>query len=238
MDRIIHVVDARQVAARTGGVDAEYAEYVAFGRVLVGMTIGLFNTRPDGTVNLMDPLDFAVACARTEVSEKRSRLDRAALNRVAELFGIGAVKYADLVTPSLRNYAFDRQRMFAGYGKTACHLQFANARICSILRRGNVDGTVEVNPDVAVHSGERAMLLALDGFGDTLTEVGHTLEPHRLCGYLVSTAMAFSEFYRACPIIAAETPEMRTNRLALCQLTSRTLSCGLDLLGIAAPDWL
>lgn len=68
-----------------------------------------------------------------------------------------------------------------------------------------------------------------------LADAGATLEPHKLCGYLFGLARAFTAFYEACPVIQAEEPT-RSNRLALCHLTAQTLSHGLDLLGISAPE--
>src|SRR5262249_36858717 len=68
-----------------------------------------------------------------------------------------------------------------------------------------------------------------------LVEVARVLEPHRLCGQLYNLAKAFTDFYEACPVLSAA-DSVRTNRLALCQLTARTLRQGLSLLGIAAPE--
>ena len=62
-----------------------------------------------------------------------------------------------------------------------------------------------------------------------------TLEPHKLCGYLYGLAASFSSFFEACPVLKAE-PAERASRLALCQVTARTLATGLSLLGIAAPE--
>jgi arginyl-tRNA synthetase len=98
-------------------------------------------------------------------------------------------------------------------------------------------GSVTVDPTLPLHPAERALALALDGSADTLTDVADTLEPHRLCGYLFTLAKAYTEFFESCPVRKAEPPQ-RANRIALCQLTGRTLAAGLDLLGIEAPGRL
>jgi arginyl-tRNA synthetase len=100
--------------------------------------------------------------------------------------------------------------------------------------QGGTDVTSD-RPGLPLHPTERALALALDVFGDTLTEVSRLLEPHRLCGHLYDVAKAFTDFYEACPVLSA-TPDVRANRLGLCQLTARTLRQGLNLLGIAAPE--
>lgn len=82
---------------------------------------------------------------------------------------------------------------------------------------------------------ERALALALIRFGDVVQEVGTTLEPHRLCTYLIEVAQSFSSFYEHCPVLKAGEPT-RTGRLALCRLTLRVLETGLGLLGIEAPE--
>jgi arginyl-tRNA synthetase len=85
---------------------------------------------------------------------------------------------------------------------------------------------------------ERALARALAQFPTAVeATIGH-LQPHRLCTYLYDTAVAFSNFYETCPILAAETGELRASRLVLCELTSRVMVRGLDLLGIEAPERL
>ena len=83
---------------------------------------------------------------------------------------------------------------------------------------------------------ERALALALLGFGPVVEQVGDSLEPHRLCGYLFDLAQAFTAFYEQCPILQAPDPEARASRLALSATTLAVMVRGLDLLGILAPE--
>ena len=242
-DRILYVVDSRQAlhfrlvfeAARRAGwlTDEIDVTHVAFGTVL-GPDGRPFKTRSGGTVKLMDLLDAAVDRARATVAEKAHDLDGNELNRVAEQAGIGAVKYADLSTSRTKDYVFDVERMVSFNGNTGVYLQYAHTRICSILRKAG-ETSAEVDPTLPLHPAERALAFALDAFGDALVEVGRVLEPHRLCGHLYDLAKAFTDFYEACPVLSAAAP-VRANRIALCQLTARTLWQGLNLLGIAAPE--
>jgi arginyl-tRNA synthetase len=244
-DRILYVVDARQAlhfrmvfaaATRAGWLPPTVrAEHVAFGTVL-GSDGRPFKTRSGETVRLVDLLTDAVDRACTVVAAKNPTLTGADLEERARQVGIGAVKYADLATGRTRDYVYDADRMLALTGHTGVYLQYAHARIRSILNRaGNPSTTMSLG--VTLEPAERALILDLDAFSDTLTEVAATYEPHRLCGYLYALGRTFSTFYEQCPVLKAAA-DVRGNRLALCALTGDTLRTGLHLLGIDAPDEL
>ena len=244
--RLLYVVDARQAlhfkmlfatARRIGWLsDDVEAIHVGFGTVL-GPDGRPFKTRSGGTVRLGDLLDWAAEKVRAEIDEKSHGLDQDELNTVVEQAGIAAVKYADLSISRTKDYVFDLDRMVSFDGNTGVYLQYAHARLRSILRNAGSDGAFPaVSVQAKLHPAERALILLLDEFEGLLGEVAGSLEPHRLCGYLFSVAKAFTGFYDTCPVLKAETDELRNNRLALCHLTGETLACGLNLLGIAAPE--
>jgi arginyl-tRNA synthetase len=245
--RVLYLVDARQAmhfrmifeTARRAGwlTDEVQVIHVPFGTVLAADGRP-FKTRAGGTVRLRDLLDAAADRARAVISEKAPVLDAEELEYVIPAAGIGAVKYAELSTSRTKDYAFDIDRMVSFTGNTGVYLQYAHVRTRSILRKVPDLSSVTVDPTLPLHPAERALALALDEFADTLTDVADTLEPHRLCGYLFALAKAYTEFFESCPVLKAETPRQRANRIALCQLTGRTLADGLDLLGIEAPQRL
>ncbi|HET8660160.1 MAG TPA: arginine--tRNA ligase [Micromonosporaceae bacterium] len=247
-NRILYVVDARQAmhfrmifaTARRAGwlTDDVHAVHVPFGTVLA-VDGRPFKTRSGGTVRLGDLLDAAVDQGRAVIADKEHGLDPDELEHVVHAAGIGAVKYADLSTSRTKDYTFDAARMVALNGNTGVYLQYAHARTQSILRRLPGEMTpAMVDPSLPLHPTERALALALDELGDTLTDIADTFEPHRLCGYLFALAKAYTDFHEACPVLRADTDAQRSNRVALCRLTGRTLATGLDLLGIEAPERL
>jgi len=244
--RIIYAVDARQSQhlamvfavgeqagwLAPGQVGGARAEHVGFGAIL-GPDGRPFRTRAGDTVKLADLLDEAVMRADGLVAEKNPALagdERAAVARAA---GIGAVKYADLANDRIKDYAFDWARMLAMDGNTAPYLQYAHARVRSIFRRAEGVSGSEV---LIGHPAERVLGLYLLGFGDTVSLVAGTLQPHRLCTYLFELAQAFTAFYEACPVLRAETDETRRSRLSLCAASAGVLAQGLGLLGIEAPE--
>jgi arginyl-tRNA synthetase len=244
--RILYVVDARQAlhfrmifatARRAGWLTEDvHAVHVPFGTVL-GPDGRPFKTRAGGTVRLGELLDAAVNQARTVVADKVHGLDPVQLEHVIQAAGIGAVKYADLSTSRTKDYAFDVDRMVSLNGNTGVYLQYAHARIQSILRRLPAkEWDTTVDAALPLQPAERALALCLDESTEVLGDVADTLEPHRLCSYLFTLAKTYTSFYETCPVLQAETAGLRNNRIALCRLTARTLTTGLGLLGIEAPE--
>lgn len=238
--RIVYVVDHRQALhfqqifalCRAAGwlPESVPAEHVAFGTVL-GPDGKPFKTRDGDTVRLALLLDGATARARALLDD-RDALPESARAEVAAAVGIGAIKYADLANDRINDYIFDLDRMVAMTGNTGPYLQYAHARLTSILTRANEETglvTVLVTPQ------EQKLALVVAGFGDAVLQVAETLQPHRLCTYLYEVAAALSAFYESCPVLTSE-GEVRASRLALCGATRRVLQDGLGLLGISAPD--
>jgi arginyl-tRNA synthetase len=248
-DRAIYVVGSDQalhfqmvfaVARQAGWIP----EGAVFEHAQIGLVLGTdgnrLRTRSGDNVQLADLLTEAVDRARGILDEvdATARFDPAELDQVAEAVGIGAVKYADLSTARDSAYVFDWDRMISFRGNTGPYLQYATARIRSIFRRADPDADPDIRGSrVAVAAGpERALALKLLGFGATVSRVGETAEPHRLCAYLFEVASLFTTFYEECPVLKAEPAELRASRLALCALTLRVLSTGLGLLGVPVPE--
>ena len=245
-ERIIYVTDARQAlhftqmfavadacgwTRRDGKVEMDH---VTFGSIL-GDDHKPLKTRSGENVKLADVLREAVERAYAEVNEKNPDLPEEQKQAVARAVGIGAVKYADLAIDRNRDYVFSWERMLALNGNTAPYLQYAHARICSIFRKGGIDEDSAAGPFIVTQPAERALALKLLEFPEVVAGVEADLRPHALCTYLYDLSSVFSGFYDQCPVLIAESEELRQSRLYLCRMTRRTLARGLDLLGIEAP---
>ncbi|HMO26548.1 MAG TPA: arginine--tRNA ligase, partial [Tepidisphaeraceae bacterium] len=210
-------------------------EHAGFGSVL-GPDGKIFRTRAGGTVKLAELLDEAVERARALVDAKSPDLPDAERAEIARAVGIGAVKYFDLARDRVGDYIFSFDAMLSMDGNTAPYLQYAHARIRSIFRRVQDEtGDATIGETHVVEPAEIALAKHLLRFGDTVAGVARDLKPHVLCTYLYDLATAFSRFYESCPVLKSD-PPTRAQRLALCDLTARTLSTGLALLGIETPQ--
>ncbi|QRP48332.1 arginine--tRNA ligase [Amycolatopsis sp. FDAARGOS 1241] len=218
------------VCRAAGWLEGVHAEHIGFGSVL-GADGKVMRTRAGETIKLADLLAEAVSQAADVVAE-RSELGADEQREVARAVGIGAVKYADLSGDRERDYVFEWDRMLAKDGNTSVYLQYAHARIESILAKA---GEHETAPVSLAEPAERALALTLLRFGEAVRSATVAYVPHKLCTYLYDTAVTFSRFYEQCPVLAAETPQLRASRVQLATLTSRTLVLGLELLGIEAP---
>jgi arginyl-tRNA synthetase len=243
---LLYVVDVRQslhfkmvfeTARRAGWLsDGVTAHNMGYGTVL-GADGKPFKTREGETVRLEDLLDEAVQRAAEVVREKGKGLTEDEIQERAAEVGIGAVKYADLSTSPNRDYKFDLDQMVSLNGDTSVYLQYAYARIQSILRKAGERRPV-AHPELELTAAERALGLHVDAFGETVYEAAAEYAPHKLTAYLYQLATLYTSFYDKCPVLKAETPEQVENRLFLCDVTARTLHRGMALLGIRTPERL
>ncbi len=240
-DRILYVVDARQslhfqqvfaIARKAGFVpEACQLEHIAYG-TMMGKDGRPFKTRSGDTVKLQGLLDEAVHRALIVVTEKNPELDLEARSRISEVVGVAAVKYSDLSKNRTSDYVFDWETMLSMEGNTAPYMLYAYARIRSILRKRDDAELKTVSNEINVGTAEeRALLLKLLQYPETLHVVSLECLPSQLCSYLYELAGTFMRFYEACPVLKAE-PGKRESRLALAALTAEILKSGLSLLGL------
>ena len=241
-NRICYVVDARQsqhfkqifsIAKRAEMVKENVAlEHIGFG-TMMDKGGKPFKTRDGGTVKLVELLDEAIIRAKETIKE-RDVHSQEELNSVAKAIGIGAVKYADLSISRESNYIFSWDKMLSFEGNTSLYMQYAYARIQSILRKHNA----EINGDIIIGDEiEHRLTLMLLKFEDTLTKASIDATPHTLTGYLYDVVTLFMKFYELNPILKEEIDEStKMSRLQLARLTGEVIKKGLEILGIEVVD--
>ena len=250
-DLMLYVVDHRQsehfsklFTAAGSWVESEVEfRHIGFGTVL-GRDGRPYRTRSGDTVGLENLLDEAVAKAHAVVVDNDQRKPEPEMSgeermQVARVVGHGAIKYADLSHNRTSDYEFDTDKMLALEGNTATYLQYSYARVQSIFRRAEVDArrqSQQVTTFDLGHAAERALALQLLRFSEALEEVLVDFRPNQLTDYLFKLAQMYSVFFEHCPVLKAETDGLRHSRLALSDLTSRTMQQGLALLGIEVVE--
>ena len=231
-----HFAMVFEVARSAGFMDESVnAIHVPFGLVL-GTDGKKLASRTGGAVQLKDLLVEAVERADSLIAEKNPELPADERAEVAHMLGIGSVKYADLSTDRTNNYTFDWEKMLSFEGNTAPYLQYAHARICSIFSKAEIERDSIQNASISLDDEREATLArAIIAFPQALDLACATHSPHKLATQLHAIAQAFASFYESCPVLASE-GSTRESRLALCDLTARTLETGLSLLGISVPQ--
>ncbi|CAM9152397.1 unnamed protein product [Discosporangium mesarthrocarpum] len=225
-------------------------EHIGFG-VVLGEDGKKFKTRSGETVRLVDLLDegvrrmkarrkgFAAILERVEAGKITTSPE--AVDSSAAEMGYGAVKYFDLRNHPTTPYVFSYDRMLDTRGNTAVYLQFAHARLQSILRKAEEEKGVDLNALKAsgtvcvVHETERALAFELLLFTDVIETLVEDLCPNRMCDYLYTLSTKFTDFVTQCRVL--DSPE-QGGRLLLCEATGVTMRMCFKLLGMNALDRL
>ena len=233
-----------QVAKKAGFMSHNHqAVHVNFGSVLD--TDGkVLKSREGEVIKLHDLLEEAIRRAKQSIDDKNPDLLGKEREEVARAVGIGAVKYADLSTERTKDYVFDWEKMLSFEGNTAPYLQYAYARISSIFRKWGGDReSLTTNFESLMESelstlrGEEILLSRrLVEFPSILDDSVSTFSPHKLCKHLHSIASSFASFYENCGILKEDNEIISQRRLALCEITSRELKLGLEMMGINVPE--
>ncbi len=252
-DACLYVVDHRQSehfqklfdVLRKIGITQTELNHVQFGTVL-GKDGKPFKTRSGTVVGLESLLDesveraWQVVCDPDRLKSAGSELTDAEKRHIAEVVGLGAIKYADLCHNRTSNYVFDMEKMVQLVGNTSAYIQYSYARTRSILRNGDTEGYNAArisNAEMVLATGpEMTLALQLLRFEDMLAQSMVDYLPNLLTEYLYETARLFSSFFEQCPVLKADNPETVLSRLKLTDLTGATLRKGLELLGIGVVE--
>ncbi|MFC0180418.1 arginine--tRNA ligase [Thorsellia kenyensis] len=245
-NRALYYVDSRQNQHLTQAwLIARMAGYVPDSVSLehhqIGMMLGKdgkpFKTRSGGTIKLIDLLDEAKDRAKQLIQSKNSEMDEQELDRLSEIVGIGAVKYADLSKNRTTDYIFDWDHMLSFDGNTAPYMLYAFSRVNSIFKKAGISPQSIASSSIVLNAPEEISLaLSLLQFEEVILTVAKEGTPHVMCTYLFELAGLFSKFYEACSILQAELDTIKNSRLLLAHLTAKTIQTGLETLGIKTVE--
>ena len=226
-----------QVARQANFMDDSIKSvHIPFGLV-VGSDGKKLASRDGEAISLKELLEESIIRANKSILEKNPDISESERADISKMIGIGSVKYADLSVDRNKNYVFDWDKMLSFDGNTAPYLQYAHARICSIFRKASIQREDFADNGIRItNDNESSLSRALVGFSAAIDESINNYAPHRLAVYLHKLAQEFASFYENCPVLLIDDKSTMDSRLALCSLTARTLSTGLNLLGIDSPE--
>ena len=185
-----------------------------------------------GNIILLEPtLQEAISRAKAQIEEKNPELENK--EEVARAVGVGAVKFYDLKTDRRNGYDFDLEAMVSFEGETGPYVQYAYARIQSILRKANFTPSADATYSLSDPESWEIIKLLQD-FARVVKRAAENYDPSLIAKYAINLAQAFNKYYAHTRILD-ESPE-RDSRLALSYSTAVVLKEALRLLGVDAPE--
>ena len=218
-DEIIYVVDKRQslhfeqvfeVAEKLGIAPGVKLQHIGFGTVN-GPDGKPFKTRDGGVMNLEDMIKISKDKVRESMPEPSAEYDAAYIEKLVGQIAVGAMKFQDLKNNIASGYVFEIDDFAKFEGKTGPYIQYAIARINSILRKA---GEIKPGKIVITNPEERDLALKLMQLNNIVLRTHEAKEPSIISDYAYTLAQAFSSFYNTSPIMSAATPEQAASRLS------------------------
>jgi arginyl-tRNA synthetase len=219
---------------------ADKIVHVSYG--MVELPEGKMKSREGTVVDADDLMDEMYETARKTTSElgKLENPDDPEWHDLFEMIGMGALKYFMLKVDPRKNMLFNPAESIDFNGNTGPFIQYAHARIRSLLAKGKARGFKPADSgaegQAGLHSKEKQILRLLHDFPVVVQEAGKSLSPAMIANYCYELAREYNQFYQEIPVLR-ETDESKIRfRLALSQLTGSVIKRGMGLLGIAVPE--
>lgn len=206
-------------------------KHIPFG--MVSLKDQTLSTRKGQVVFLEDVLNKAVDKTKEIMESRDNKIEN--VEEVAEIVGIGAVKFQELYNNRIKDYVFDWDEVLNFDGETGPYVQYTYARAKSVLRKADFKDNKEISFDNITSDEEFALVKALGNFKDVVAKAAEKYEPSLITRHLTEIAKNFNKFYNACQI-NVEDEKIKEERLALTYATSIVIKTGLGLLGIKTVE--
>ena len=214
-------------------------DLVHFSYGMVELPSGKMKSREGTVVDADDLMDTMVRDART-ISDNMGKiqgLSEDEKNQVAEIVGLGALKYFLLKVDPRKNMMFNPEESINFDGNTGPFIQYAYARMRSVLRRAEEAGaTIGDYSQVVPSEIETNLIQFLADFPATVADAGKKFAPSVIANYAYDLVKLYNSFYHDCPILREADPALLSLRLELTAVTARTVAAAMSLLGIRVPE--
>lgn len=203
---------------------------------MVELPSGKMKSREGTVVDADDMIAEMIQIAKeqTEAAGKTEGFSEAALESLYETIGLGALKFYLLRVDPRKKMIFDPKESIDLHGFTAAYIQYAHARICSILRK---TGPAAAKPaELSFEPLERKLLLMLEQYPAEVSKAAEEMSPSVICNYTFKLAQTFNSFFDKHSVANAESAEKKNTRIALAGFTAHTIKHAMGLLGITVPE--
>jgi arginyl-tRNA synthetase len=202
-------------------------KHLGFG--MIQLKTGKMSSRTGNIITGVNLIDQAIAVVKRKI-ENRELTDEEKKN-IAEVVGIGAVKYSRLKTDPLQDSIFDFEESISFEGNSGPYLQYTYTRARSILKDANVK-SIGMKSIGELNFEEESLLRSLYRYPQEVINAAKNLAPNIICSYLFDLAQKFNLFYKKHKVIKARSDNLKKNRLALTASVAQVMKNGLNMLGI------
>ncbi len=241
-DKMLYVVATEQnyhfqvlfkVLKLLGFSFADKLYHFAYG--MVNLTTGKMKSREGTVVDADTLLEEIETLAKEETRKRHKNLSEKELEKRAKQLGMAAIRFYLLKYEPAKDILFDPKESLSFEGETGPYVQYAHARICSILKKYKKPAPKKADFSLLNEKEEQKLVTLLSQYPETVKQSAENCKPHIVARYLLDLSQSFNEFYHSCPILQAD-ENIRDARLILIIAVKQVLKNGLNLLGIEAPE--
>jgi len=213
---------------------AENCSHLSYG--MVDLPTGKMKSREGTVVDADDLMQSMYNEAKKNGDERGSYegVDEALQTELYEMIGMGALKYFILKVDPQKRMLFDPNESIEMQGNTAPFIQYAHARICSILRKYG-DKTFDTT-GVELDEYSKEILKKLHEFPLLIQQAADEYSPALVANYTYELVKEFNHFYQNSPILPIADEKLKHFRIQVCQKVGQTIKIGMSLLGIDVPE--
>jgi arginyl-tRNA synthetase len=242
IDRSVYVVASEQdnhfrqlfkILELLGFKSGKKCHHLSYG--LVNLPSGRMKSREGTVVDADDLIAEVTKLAREEVVKRHPELKEREISKRSRIIGLGALKFFMLKFDNITSFVYNPEESLSFEGETGPYVQYAHARICSILSKYNKAVNTEADLSKLNTPYDEKLIVQLGLFKEVIEKAANDYRPHLIARYLIELAQSFNEFYHQCPILQAE-EDVKKARLVLISAVKQILKNGLNLLGIEAPE--
>ena len=225
-----------KILEKLGYAWAKECYHLSYG--MVELPEGKMKSREGTVVDADDLMDGMVANAKetTEESGKVTNFTEEEKEQLYNTIGMGALKYFILKVDPKKKMLFDPKESIDFNGHTGPFIQYAHARIKSILRDYNNTTDITISDNITLHEKEKELIKIQYDFAKILEEAANTYNPAVVANYTYELAKLFNQFYNECSVLKEENNEIKQFRIKLIETTANIIKNGMLCLGVNVPE--